>query len=198
MRKEDETLLQTARNVFKALNHTLETGPWQSSLFLRSIGGKLRSLRDQFAAVLQAPEAVSSVEHEMQAQRKQEVFIALYQARGDDLHRWQNIIANLGGFCINRPIYQQEADIRASMMVGEANSNHAYVAVKVESEDILPCSKEEHQVDRAGRPLVRLKEGVIAPGNLVRFVHTSGEYKWVNHFLVKQGEGFSQATQELV
>jgi len=187
MHQQEEDIFRIARNVFRELNHALETGPWQNSLFLKSIGDKLQRLRDQFAAVLEVPDSTMNAEVAAQSIGKCEVFISLYQAQGDNLSRWRNMVANLSEFCTSRPIYQREADVQASIPIGHQERHHAYVVVSIAPEDILSTTDEEGpQLDRAGRKLVRLKEEAVKSANITRFVHASGQYKWVKNFLVKQ------------
>lgn len=173
-----------ASKVYEALKQAIETGPWQANPLLGAMGKELQVLKDQFEKALAIhPEWASNAEVVTQ-DASQEVFISLYQAQGDNLYKWQNMLSNLSELSISRPVYQQEAHVQSILPTGDRARYHAYVVVKLNPEDVL--KPHDNRFDREGYPLVTLKEGAIKSENIVRFVHASGEYKWVHNFLVKQ------------
>lgn len=178
-------LEQHAFKVLYALDKALNTDLWKSSPFLQSIGNTLQDLRDQVALALKIEDQASVSEEPIQGLFSY-VFVSLYQTQGDSLPRWQHMLANLGLFSVNRPIYLQEPDIQASILQEQGQGRHAYTVVTVAPEDILSTAEEGSQVDRRGRQCVFLKEGALKPENIIRFVHSTGEYKWINGFLVQQ------------
>jgi len=87
---------------------------------------------------------------------------------------------------MGRPIYKDEGDAKAATRLSDRNPNNAYVVIKVNSDAILRDSVDQPRVDREGRKLIMLREGAIALHNVVCLVHTTGQYKFVGNFLVKQ------------
>jgi intracellular multiplication protein IcmQ len=184
MTSSHDKIRETAEKVYKALQQAVEQGPWQATTLLKAVGKELKSLQDRFQALLVTQDPPSSATSTKPCTTT-EVFISLYQAQGENLSTWQNLLTNLSKLWFNRPVYQKESDARTFLNRNSRTLQHAYVAITVNLEDILEIH-DNHSVDRLGLPLITLKETAVKPENIIKFVHGSGEYKWLHNFLVKE------------
>ncbi len=186
--------VQKSLEVLKALDKAIEGGPWDKSLLLKAIGKKLQDAREHFiqdldlkniidqVAVFQAAAATEPVLHADFV----EVYVSLYQAHGADMQKWATILASLTQLSITRPTYKNEQDVVASIHAKAFQANDSYVVVKIRKDDVLPAPEGKTPVDRFGRELMVLKENVIRPQNITRFVHLTGEYRFANGMLTKK------------
>ncbi len=183
-----EQEISVVLEIKKILDEGIKEGPWQANLFLKGIKKKLEELRDQFAEEVGLNQLKNGLEGTLTEQNNHttDVYISLYQSQGSNIHKWQEVIASLARYSMGRPIYKEEDDVRAATRLSDRNPNNAYVIVKVNADTIVPDSSEQSRYDREGRKLIMLREGAIFLHNIVRLVHTSGEYKLVGNFLVKQ------------
>lgn len=178
--------------VLKALSDAVEKGPWDKSLLLQGIGKKLREALEGFVTDLGLGDfSIESASAEMGSSSLQhaestEVYVSLYQAQGANIQRWVTILTAITQLSVTRPTYKNETDVKASIRAKDFQVNDAYVAVKIRKDDILQPIEGKIPVDRFGRELLVLKENVIRPENISRFVHVSGEYRLIKGMLVKQ------------
>jgi len=173
--------------ILKSLDEALEKGPWESSLFLKGIGKKLKDIRDKFKEEMGLEEANASHLAQLTPEVQLiEVYISLYQSEGNNIRKWHSVVATLVGHSVSRPVYKNEQDIVNALKAKDYKINDAYVVVKVKPEHILLPTTDRPHVDREGRELLTLREGAIKLENIVRFVHISGEYKLIQNALVKQ------------
>lgn len=178
---------EIAQKIIETLNQSIELDIWQRSVFLKSIGQRLRELRDHYQRQLglDAHKQKDQDKQVDQDAKTEEVYISLYQSQGINISKWQGVVGSLVHHSVSRPIYKKESDARVN--VSESQINNAYVAVKVKSEDI-GTPMEEARFDKDGRELVWLKEGAIKLENIVCFIHGTGKYRLVGSFLVKQSK----------
>ncbi|MES2998452.1 MAG: Dot/Icm secretion system protein IcmQ [Pseudomonadota bacterium] len=185
-----EQEIKLALEIKKILDEGIKDGPWQANLFLKGIKKKLEELREQFELEV----GLDQIKEEgfncslvtAKNENISEVYISLYQSQGCNIHKWSELIRSLVRYSMGRPIYKDEDDARVATHLTERNPNNAYVVVNVNSEAILPDSIDQPRFDRAGRKLIALQEGAISLHNIVRLVHSTGQYKFVGNFLVKQ------------
>jgi len=172
----------------KILDEVIAHGPWQANLFLQGIKKKLEELRVQFTADVgldQIENGSSSLLND-NSSHVREVYISLYQSQGNNMQKWEKVIASLTRHSIGRPVYENEDDAKTGSHVTNKNHNHAYLVVKVDANAVLPNSPDtQPRIDRDGRRLVLLREGAIDLRSVVRLVHSTGQYKLVGNFLVK-------------
>lgn len=183
-----EQEIKAALAIKKILDDGIENGPWQANLFLKGVKKKLEELCDQFAKEV----GIDQLKHEALNDSlatnvsTAEIYISLYQSQGSNIHKWQEVITSLVRYSMGRPIYKSEEDVRAATHLSDRNPNNAYVVLKVNSDAILPDSLEQPRFDREGRKLIGLREGAITLRNIVCLVHSTGHYKLVGNYLVKQ------------
>ncbi|MFZ0219926.1 MAG: Dot/Icm secretion system protein IcmQ [Candidatus Aquirickettsiella sp.] len=186
---QTEQEIQVALEIKKLLDEGIVAGPWQANLFLKGVKKKLEEIRDDFVAKVGLDQHHEQIAKDLLAEKNCEnieVYIALYQSQGGNMNKWQEVVASLVNYTMGRPIYDNEADVRAAIHLNDRNLNHAYAVVKVSSEAILSDTSEQIRADRDGRKLISLCEASIQLKNIVRLVHASGQYKLVRNFLVKQ------------
>lgn len=182
-----EQEIKVALEIKRILDEGIKTGPWQANLFLKGIKKKLEALRDEFVVKvgLDRHEQIASNLLESNSEVT-EVYIALYQSQGNNIHKWLEVVTSLVNYTMGRPIYKDEKEVQAAIRLNDKNVNQAYVAVKVSPDAILLEPAEQSRTDREGRQLIRLHETAIQLKNVVRLVHVSGQYKLIRNFLVKQ------------
>ncbi len=177
--------------ILKALNDAIEKGPWEKSNFLKVVGKNLIEIRDDFLNQLGASSHAQLRAESHLANRialrsgQQEIFISLYSTDGVNMQSWEKIIANLPRQMISRPIYANEADVKALIKTKENKLNESYVAIYINQADILPLSSDKAPVDKLGKALLSLKDKTLNLENISRFVHISGIYKFERGRLIK-------------
>ncbi len=186
---KNELSKQQTDAILKALDALVEQGGWNASEFLRVIGKKLRTIRDDFSsrAVVISPDKSKITSHlaNRVALRsgQQEVFVALYSSDGANLQAWERIVINLPKQMISRPIYANEEDINQAIRAKENKVNEAYVSVYVGQGDVLPMG-DKTPLDKLGKSLLTLKDKSLNLENINRFVHSSGIYQYAHGRLV--------------
>ena len=151
------------------------------------IGDHYRAVANQFKAMLAyTEESLDFSEEELDklAQTKdvlgpnqQFVYVYLFNARGKMMSRWANILSprNLVEYSVNRPIYAEEAQVKAYIRSRPQSDEHAYIIVKVEKTGVLA----EQQSDVLGQPLLKLKEKALQIENLVTFIYKDEGYQLI-------------------
>lgn len=176
--------------ILKALNDTIENGPWDKSNFLKAVGKNLTDIRDDFLTQVQTNgrmhlKAESNLANRIALRSGQrEVYISLYASDGVNLHSWEKIVANLPGQVISRPIYADEEDVKEALKLKTNQQNEAYVAIYIHQTDILSVAPEKASLDKLGKVLLSLKNNALNLENISRFVHKSGVYRYEHGRLV--------------
>lgn len=177
--------------ILKALDEAIEKCQLDDSLYFRGIRKKLTDARERFIAELdldahlkKLADAESPPQTSLEESQFVEVYISLYQAEGANIRKWENILSSITALSVSRPAYKNEEDVAATIRAKAHKINDAYVAVKVHKDDLLKSS-DKLLADRAGKEVLALREGVIRPQNITRFVHVSGVYKFRNGSLIK-------------
>lgn len=177
--------------ILKALNEAIEKGPWDSTNFLKVVGKNLIEIREDFLNQLGASSQAQLKAESHLANRialrsgQQEIYISLYSADGINIQSWEKIIANLPRQMISRPIYADEADVKALLKTKENKQNEGYVAIYINQSDILPLSSDKAPIDKLGKILLSLKDKTLNLDNISRFVHITGVYKYERGRLTK-------------
>lgn len=190
--KKDDFREEHNDAILKALDYAIQSGPWDKSNFLRSIGNRLIGIRDSFSKKINARSQAQIQSDTHLANRlalrssQQEVFVSLYSSDGSNLQSWERIIANLPRQMISRPIYANEEQVTALIKLKENKQNEAYVAIYINKTDIIPLSPDKTLVDRLGSSLLTLKDRSLDVENITRFVHLSGVYKYSRGRLIKE------------
>lgn len=188
---KDELSEFQANAILKALNDAIDQGPWEESNFLRAIGKNLCKIRDDFSNQVNADEIRKSkviaqlAQHASLRADQKEIFIALYSSEGTKLQSWERILINLPKQMIARPIYADEADVKAIIRTKQNKHNEAYVSLRINQSDILQLPPDKIPVDKLGKPLLTLKDRSLNLDNINQFVCSSGTYQFLHGRLVK-------------
>lgn len=180
---------QRTKAILDALNKAIEEGPWGESNFLRTIGNRLRKIRDDFTKQPQPSEAdrerlAALMQRVKLHVNQQDIFISLYCADGKALSVWEHVVAHVPSQIVSRPMYVEEADVQMLIKSKANGENEAYVVVAVNAKDIVTLSPEKVVMDKLGKPLVSLKGNAVHLNNIKRFVHQSTEYSYKEGRLV--------------
>lgn len=180
------------RELIQILDQVLAEGIWKGSLFLEAAGKRIQDLRTRLVTDFQ-------LEDEMTAAAIKEplsqytipanytlVYVAVYQAAGANIKKWEVLLNSLENYLSGRPIYKNEADVKAFIRAKENQQNDGYIEVAVETKDILNAAASKPLLDRAGRELLMVKDHAIKSNNILRFMHISGEYLFKDGLLVKK------------
>jgi len=178
--------------LLQSLNHVVEAGPWAASNFLQAIGKNIKDIRDKFAADIHA---IEEGHPQMSAYRAstaadysgmKEVFIGLYSSDGNNLQSWTRILLNLPRQVISRPIYENEADVKAMIRTKENKNNEAYVAMYIKASDIISVEPEKAAVDRLGKPLLMLFDNSVSLNNIHYVIHRNVRYRYFQGQLIQE------------
>lgn len=184
--KEDKAGLLNA--VIAAVDHVLEGGDWNSSLFLRNTIKPLMSIK---------AEALAELDHlHMKANEKSvtiraadddeiNVYISLFQSDGHNINKWAMQLRSLDRYVVGRPIYQNEADVEKRIRLRNAAANEAYVVVVVKKTDVQSDQFAAPLKDQFDHPLLLLKEVALKNGRINAFVHQGIRYHFVDGQLIK-------------
>jgi len=180
MDNQKKNLLSLSQQLVSDLDKLLETGNWEESLFLRTMAKQITSIRDEAKEIEEklsdigtSTSAASTTTQNIKSYQLPEGFIKayiyLYQAEGNNLVIWQNMLKSLEKYSINRPIYIQENHIQELIRSKSDQIRHGYAIIAVKKEDLLPS--ESQKTDAQGHELFILKEHAIDPKNIIMFVH---------------------------
>lgn len=192
---------KTARELLRALDNTIEKGPWDKSIFLGTIGKKLKDIRFNFKNRLRfldpGFEETNSEETALPAAGntsaaltvpqltadQMEAFVSLYNLDGASIPKWEKILQSLDKQVVTRPIYATEQAVRMSIRAKTVRKNDAYAAFYLNKTDILTPKDGKAPLDRQGNSLLILKDMALKLENITRFCHESGVYLFRNNTL---------------
>jgi len=148
-----------------------------------AVGERFRFVRDQLLGLLAELEAAAPapcVSEEPAQQHKpgetgREVYIYLYNAQGAVVRSWAALLTAraLYDHSINRPVYTEISEVQ-TLLRGKSNpAQHAFLTIRVAESDLLQL---EGKTDAAGKPLFRVKEGVLKPECFISLTHNDHEY----------------------
>jgi hypothetical protein len=152
------------------------------------IAQKFQFIHDQLAqaatACLQTLSAVPIKKQKIRAeeqptQDEKIVYVYLFNAHGLQLETWFKMLspAVFYDHSINRPIYQDKAQIDSFIGRKPNPMQHGYLTVVVKSQDILPVSPDAPLKDMYGYPLLKVKEGALHFDKCIAFTHNAHEYQ---------------------
>ena len=176
-----------------ALDKAIEQGPWDQGKLLTNIGKRLRDFRDRI-----------DVELDIQSQLKEDegfnhlatrvarrsghikVFVSLYCMQGGRLRNWESVLQTLSRTINTRPIYRNEADVKAMIRAKTHQENEAYIAVYIRESQIAKHFTGYNPKDKLGHELVVLKEAGIDLNNITCFTHANVHYELHDGLLAKK------------
>lgn len=197
---------KTARELLKALDNTIEKGPWDKSIFLGTIGKKLKEIRFNFKNRLRfldpsfeevdaeeipkiaAPIVETAIPSLLPGADQIEAFVSLYNVDGGNLQKWEKLLQTLDKQIVTRPVYGSEQEIRGVLRAKTVRKNDAYAAFFVNKSDIIQPRDGKSPTDRLGNVLLILKDAALKLENITRFCHESGIYTFRSNTLSRVGD----------
>lgn len=160
----------------------LADGNWEASLYFRTVGKRLRELRQRIVEEIDTGESEVKVSCSVSQPKEGfiKVYISIYQADSANLDRWRSTVKALADYSINRPTYRAQEHIEAILRAKTDVRREAYVVVHVRENSIIPQYPGRAMTDRFGNELVTLKEGSVKLENIIEFVHEGKRYS-INH-----------------
>lgn len=180
---EDKTGL--LRAIVETIDHVMETGDWESSLFLRNTLKPLMQIKSD--AELELRKLLDIAEEtrytaQVPAEDEQEVYISLFQSDGYNMGKWAMQLRSLERYVVGRPIYAVETDVQKRLSLrAEAAMNEAYAVVIVKKSDMQMGQRQ----DQFGLRLAVLKDTALKNGRIIGFVYQGMRYYFVDGQLVK-------------
>lgn len=181
---------EKAQKILKELDETLAKDVWSKSSFLKAINTELVKIRSALVDFMQNKEKYKAenlrvAEVPLQKNHHQPVFISVYSSEGMHLQSWERIIANLPRQMVSRPIYLHEEDAQNWIKFKENKINEGYICIFIKQDDLLEIAEDRQPKDKFGKPLLVLKDRSIHLDNIQKFVHQSGNYRYVQGRLQK-------------
>lgn len=178
-----------AEKILAVIDNALAEGEWSSSTFLTQIEKKLKLIRDDYEKDWNLEEENATL-MQLSIKKAQErpemikVYILLYSAKGKDLSSWEQLLVNLPGNVVSRPVYDKEEKIIGVIRNRGNTFNDAYIEIYVYPEDMLVLTDEKIPVDKFGNALISLKNNAIKLENIESFVYVSESYHYIKGHLV--------------
>lgn len=196
---------KTARELLQAIDDTIETGPWDKSVFLGAIGKKLKEIRFNFKNRLRfldpgfeeteepvvtadTSTPIASIAPLLPSEGYMEAFVSLYSADGTNIQKWEKILLALDKQIVTRPVYSTEREVKTLIRSKPNRKNDAYATFFLDKLDIIPPRDGKAPLDRLGNPLLILKDTALKLTNITCFCHESGIYSFKNHTLTRTGD----------
>ncbi len=184
--KEDKTGLLNA--VIATVDHVLDGGDWESSLFLRNTIKPLIAIKAEAIAELdrlQMKAGEQSITIKPASEDETEVYISLFQSDGYNINKWAMQLRSLDRYVVGRPVYKNQTDIEKRIRLRNAVGNEAYVVVVVKKNDVQLDQSTASLKDQFDHPLLLLKETALKNGRMNAFVHQGMRYYFVDGQLLK-------------
>lgn len=196
---------KTARELLQAIDDTIETGPWDKSVFLGAIGKKLKEIRFNFKNRLlfldpgfeEAEEHLvtsdnsapaTPIAQPLPAEGQMEAFVSLYSADGSNIQKWEKILLALDKQIVTRPVYSTEKEVKTLIRSKPNRKNDAYAIFFLDKQDIISPRDGKAPLDRLGNPLLILKDTALKLSNITCFCHESGIYSFQHGVLSRTSD----------
>ncbi|EKD92060.1 MAG: IcmQ [uncultured bacterium] len=186
--ESDKTAL--LQSIVEAVDHVLEAGDWDSSLFLRNVAKPLKIIKAEAENELNQHSNNTSAISQFSASiadNEIEVYISLFQSDGYNIDKWAMQLRSLDRYIVGRPVYQNETDVIKRIRLKAGTANEAYVVVAVLKSEIQENALREASQDSHGHALLLLKETAMKKGRIIFFVHQGMRYRFIDGKLMTQG-----------
>lgn len=190
---EKELTKEQVEKISQALDRVVSDLPWKQSVFLSALGKKFEKIRDEFKndigkSFLNTHDLNTNTDKALLKPDQKELFVAIYNAQGQDLGLWAKIIYNLTNQFVSRPIYMNDSSVKEMIRSKVNLRNEGYVSIYVYENDFLDIPEERRPKDKLGNLLCQLKERVITEEKINKFYHESGIYEYKNGILSRLGD----------
>ncbi len=110
-----EDYLAFSEEIVAAIDHVLQAGDWEDSLFLRNTVKPLKKIRE---ATLQLQQQVnaSSGEQKMSLRDLDDdellIYISIFQSEGHNIRKWELQLSSFQSHLLGRTVYENEEDVQ--------------------------------------------------------------------------------------
>lgn len=175
---DNDDFFEKAEHARDELTELLKDGAWDNSFLLKKQRDKLSSLLLDYENALQGlkTDSMESGGRPKITLAEPEVgntliYIALYQANGNDIMRWQVSMHAIESCSFGRPIYETEDAVKQLITANGAKDSDGYVEVEVPEESIIRSSPGRVMEDKLNQPIINIKPGVLNPDRIRAFTH---------------------------
>lgn len=190
MVEKEKNFSKHVHDIKAAFDDALQDESWDQSLFLRGIRKKLQEIYDEFKQAIQPSDTSNTKTGFRQAAKTAEdrikVYISLYNGNGNSVRQWEQLLHNIAHQVINRPVLKTEKDVRELIRSKAIKQNEGYVEVEIPKTSIIAPPGGVPLHDSFGHELLSIKEGSVIPKTIIRFVHSSGVYMFMDNKLILQ------------
>lgn len=174
----DSDFFDKAEHARNELSELLKDDAWDKSFLLKKQKDKLSSLLLDYENALQDLKTNS-----LEAGGRPKItlaepetgntliYIALYQANGNDIMRWQVSMHAIESCSFGRPIYETEEAVKQLITANGAKDTDGYVEVEVPEESIIRSSPGRVMEDKLNQPIINIKPGILNPERIRAFMH---------------------------
>lgn len=180
--------------LMRSLDNLVEQSPWENSQFLRSVGKKIRDMRDELQYKIE-----SKISEHKQTNEKNdvahriakrtgmiEVYVSLYCSEGGKLRKWESVLAMLKTTLNSRPIYRYEKDVKSMIRAKARPENEAYCKLFISEAHLATHYTGAALTDKHGHEIIILKQSVFDPEDITSFIHNAQEYKYRQGRLLRE------------
>ncbi len=178
-KRSDTDYHQLCTAIIAAVDHVLNAGEWDSSLFLRSTLKPLKEIREHALKLLEnlsGAQTPAKYTSPTLSENFVKLYISLYQAAGHDLNLWAAQLASISSYTIGRPVYESEENVVQSIRRKLSQVSEAYIVVSVDKSKILGVDNFRPRKDRFGNTLVSLLPNAVCSEDILEFVHLEKRY----------------------
>jgi len=187
-RRSEEDYARVNQKITELLNRIIDAGDWDSSLFLRNIIALLKKRLEVSTVLKEEFESQGVVAEQtfplVAAENAIVLYVALYQAGGNTLEKWENQLRSILKIAQSRPIYDEESKVVHALRSNLDRHTDAYIKILVDKNDIIDSARIVK--DRLGQELVTVSITAIRPDSIVEFIHQDKRYNVTDGKLLKK------------
>ncbi len=155
----------------------LKEAGWDSSFLLKVSKKRLLKAKEQLEQIKAQESSADNAEKTIRqsgvSQDQMVVFVSLYQAGGHNINLWEQMLKVLSSCSLGRPIYANEADVRAMIEQRPDLQKEAYVEVIVNQSALVELPQSKVPKDGLGASLLVLKPNSINMDCVRMFTHAN-------------------------
>lgn len=192
-----DTNAEFLRKTIKLIDELLETGDWSQGLYLETSAKKLTNFKNEaqnlLSEIKEAQQGEKKVKTRVVASSEEgavplDVFVSIYQSDPENILMWESTLKGIADYSVARPIYRSEDDIKSVIRAKPDPTKEAYAVVTINESDLRQATAGKIQEDQLGNELLTIKEGVVTPDRIARFVHGKRTYNFEDGKLMLESE----------
>lgn len=192
MAEVSNSSLEVNKKLIGLLDELLSACNWEATLFLKTASKRFKTLRDEAQRLLIETTgtglSTQSTLKELEKAGHIKAYVSIYQADGINLQKWYNTLKALATYSIGRPVYRDEAQIKAAIHAKTDAQREAYVSVFIKEEEIVNLPSSHAAIDKLGHALMTLKMGAVKTENIIEFVHCQKRYHFSDDGLIYKSD----------